>query len=306
MELLSSRHPFVVRRPLGKDESLEGAARDLLPTRLHDAGAVLFRGFAIGSAAAFDAAVRRVTPELLDYDYASTPRTRRFGRVYTSTEYPAHQRIPLHNEMSYGAHWPSRLWFYCEQPAEEGGATPLADSREVYRRLDRSIVSRFEERKVLYVRNYGTGLDLDWQQAFDTEDPKNVEVYCRQESIAFEWKADGVLKTWQVCQATVDHPVSRARAWFNQAHLFHVSALEPEIRDVLLEVVAEKDLPRNAYYGDGSPIEGGALEEIRGVYEELRVEFAWLAGDVLLLDNVLVAHGRSPFRGSRSVLVAMA
>ena len=35
------------------------------------------------------------------------------------------------------------------------------------------------------------------------------------------------------------------------------------------------------------------------------VTFPWRRGDVLLLDNMLTAHGRRPFTGDRRVLVAM-
>jgi alpha-ketoglutarate-dependent taurine dioxygenase len=35
------------------------------------------------------------------------------------------------------------------------------------------------------------------------------------------------------------------------------------------------------------------------------VDVDWNTGDLLVIDNVLVGHGRRPFTGSRRVLVAM-
>ena len=93
--------------------------------------------------------------------------------------------------------------------------------------------------------------------------------------------------------------------WFNQAHLFHISSLQPEVKDNLLAVLNEDELPRNTYYGDGKPIEDSVLEEIRHIYQQETVCFPWKSGDVLLLDNLLTAHGRLPFDGSRQVVVAM-
>jgi len=35
------------------------------------------------------------------------------------------------------------------------------------------------------------------------------------------------------------------------------------------------------------------------------VAFPWETHDVLLLDNMLVCHGRKPYKGERTILVAM-
>jgi hypothetical protein len=94
--------------------------------------------------------------------------------------------------------------------------------------------------------------------------------------------------------------------WFNQAHLFHVSSLEDDVREALLEATNEADLPRNVYFGDGGAIDPALLAEIRAAFDEETVSFPWQAGDVLALDNMLVAHGRAPFRGGRQIAVAMA
>lgn len=47
------------------------------------------------------------------------------------------------------------------------------------------------------------------------------------------------------------------------------------------------------------------MREILRVYQELEVSFPWERGDVMLLDNILAAHARNPFRGERELLVAM-
>jgi alpha-ketoglutarate-dependent taurine dioxygenase len=112
------------------------------------------------------------------------------------------------------------------------------------------------------------------------------------------------LRTTQVCQAVASHPVTGEAVWFNQAHLFHVSSLRGEIRDSLLAASADEP-PRNAYYGDGSVIADNDLDQIRAAYDDATVVFSWEKGDVLLVDNMLVAHGRKPFRGERRIVVGM-
>lgn len=303
------------RLPLVVEPALDGVdvaswlqnQRDWLAGELRHRGGVLLRGFALRTEEQLeDLASIFSGGQLLDYTYRSTPRTKLRGKVYTSTEYPANQSIPMHNEMSYSRSWPLKIWFFCMKPADEMGETPIADSRRVFERIDPEVRRRFIDRKVMYVRNYGEGLDLPWRDVFQTDDRGEVEAFCRKEGIEVEWKSGGRMRTRQICQSIGRHPETGEMVWFNQAHLFHVSSLLPEARELLLEMLAPDEVPRNAFYGDGSPIEESALEEIRRVYEQESVVFPWQTGDVLLLDNMLTAHGRRPFKGARKVVVAMA
>jgi alpha-ketoglutarate-dependent taurine dioxygenase len=279
--------------------------REPVMDKLTAHGAILFRGFDVGTVAEFEGFMQTLAGELLDYSYRSTPRSQVSGRVYTSTEYPAHQTIPQHNEMSYTRSWPLVVGFFCAEPAEEGGETPIADSRAVFQRVDPAIRDRFETKSVMYVRNYGDALDLPWQDVFQTDDRSAAEAYCRRAGIEFEWKGEDRLRTSQVCQAVAAHPRTGQMVWFNQAHLFHVSSMGQEIRDALLNS-AGNEPPRNAYYGDGSAIDERDLDQIRAAYDAESVVFSWQKGDILLVDNMLVSHGRRPYRGRRKVVVAMA
>lgn len=281
--------------------------RELITDHLLKHGGILFRNWQVKSIDDFEIFTQAAAGEdLLDYTYRSTPRSAVSGKVYSSTEYPADQMIPLHNEMAYTRVWPMRIWFYAVKVAETGGETPIADSRKIYQRMDPAIRERFAEKKVMYVRNYGGGLDLPWQEVFQTEDKAQVEQFCREHDIDFGWKEGDRLRTRQVCQGVAKHPTTGEMVWFNQAHLFHVSNLQPEMRDKFLAEFAEEDLPRNTYYGDGSPIEQSVLDEVRGVMDAELVAFPWQEGDIVMLDNMLAAHARNPFTGQRKVVVTMA
>lgn len=269
-------------------------------------GGLLFRGFDVGGVEDFRSFAGSFGHPLIGYEFGSTPRSRISEGVYTSTEYPAHQHIPLHNEQSYSRHWPLKIWFYCALAAQHGGETPIADSRAVYQAISPSTRQRWVERGLMYVRNFGGGLDVAWQDVFDTDEPAQVEAYCKKHGIVCEWKDDGELRTRQVCQVVVQHPKTGEHCWFNQAHLFHVSGLEPEVREALLDVVGLEDLPRNVYHADGSELDAALLDEVRGVLEASKRSFPWQTGDVLMLDNMLAAHARAPFEGPRKVVVAMA
>lgn len=269
-------------------------------------GGILFRNFKISGAREFEEFIAAVGGELLNYIYGSTPRSQVEGKIYTSTEYPANQSIPLHNEMAYSCQWPLKIGFFCTQSARVGGETPIADSRRVFKSINKKIRERFRLKQVMYVRNYGENLDLPWQSVFQTTKKSQVEDYCAKAGIKWEWRSRDRLRTRQICQAMAIHPHTKEEVWFNQAHLFHISNLPAAVRDALLTELIEAELPRNAYYGDGEAIETSTLEEIRAVYNRETIKFSWQKGDVLLLDNMLAAHGRMPFIGARQVLVGMA
>lgn len=302
------RFPLVLRPEVeGMDlTSWVKGQREDLEAELLKHGGLLFRGFDIHSVPAFEQLVQAFSTRLMDYLDQHTPRTRMTENIYTSTEYPADHFVPFHSENSKNHVWPLKLWFFCLKPAETGGETPLADNRQVLARLDARIKERFIKKRVMYVRNFGEGLGLPWQTVFQTQNRADVEDYCRQINAEFEWKDGDRLRLRHVCQAVATHPSTGDAVWFNQAHLFHVSSLVPEARESLLSLFDEEDLPGNAYYGDGSRIEDEVIAEVRESFRQSSVAFPWQPGDVLMLDNMLVAHSRTPYTGTREIFVAMA
>ena len=281
--------------------------KSLLENNLLKYGGILLRNFNINSVSEFNRMVQIFSPDLLDYVYRSTPRTKLGGKIYTATEYPADRVIQLHNENAYSRSWPNKIFFFSVIIASEGGETPIADSRNVYKKIDSHIKDKFEEHGVMYTRNYTKGIDLSWEEVFQTEEKAEVEKYCKKNNIKFEWKT-GVpeLTTKQTCQASFVHPTSGESVWFNQAHLFHISSLDEDSRLSLIRELGEENIPRNASYGNGEPLECEVLDHIREVYTHEKIKFKWHKGDIMILDNLLMAHGRETYKGERKVAVAMA
>ena len=296
----------LLAEPAVADVDLAGwaaARRPWIEALLHRHGAILFRGFGIVSPEAFEAFAGSVCDELFDENGEHEAVS---GNVYTPVFYPPGRRLLWHNENSFNHSWPTRILFCCARPASAGGETPLADSREIYRRLDPGLRRRFEEKGVLYMRHYGTGAGLDWRTVFGTGDRAEVEARCAGEGFSADWKEGGeVLRTRCVRPAVVRHPATGEPCWFNQAQHWHVACLDPDVREAILASCNEDDLPRSCSFGDGTPIEDSAMAEILGLYAELEVAFPWQAGDVVLVDNLLAAHGRNPFSGERRILVAL-
>jgi alpha-ketoglutarate-dependent taurine dioxygenase len=282
-----------------------GSQREWFERHLFRHGAILFRGFGFGSAPELERFIRAVSGEPLEYRERSTPRTQVTERIYTSTDYPAAQRIFFHNENSYQQSFPMKLFFFALTPASRGGETPIADCRKVFQRIDPEIRERFQKRKVMYLRNLGGGFGLPWQTVFQTTDKSEALQYCSRAGIEAEWRPGDCLRLRSVLPAVATHPGTGELVWFNHAAFFHVSTLEPSVRDAIQAEFQEEDLPTNTYYGDGAPIEPAVLDHLRSAYEGEKVSFPWQAGDILALDNMLTAHSREPFEGPRRILTGM-
>lgn len=278
--------------------------RSFIEAQLLRHGALLFRGFAMLTVRDFERFVQATCPDVHG-EYGDLPKEEQGRFTYQATPYPPEQTILFHNESSHLPNWPLKQWFFCRQAAREGGETPLVDCREVYRRLSPQVRDRFQEKQLMYVRNFIAGLDVSWQEFFHTTDTGVVEAYCRKYAIEFDWTENRGLRTRQICPAVATHPHTGERLFFNQIQLHHVSCLEPAVRDELVALLGEERLPRNVCYGDGAPIEDAVVAEIRDLYEHLAVRFPWQEGDMLMVDNMLVAHSRRPFLGPRKIVVAM-
>lgn len=270
-------------------------------------GALLLRGFFVEGARAFEELVRVFAPTLRGYAGGDSPRAAVTAGVYTSTTYPASEPIPLHNEMSYSRDHPALIAFYCEIPPAAGGATPIADCRQLLRALPPELVARFRARRLRYVQNLhaGAGLGKSWRETFETDDRAQVAAILARREADFEWRPDGSLRVAEIVDPVIAHPRTGELVFFSQAHLWHVSSLDPRTRAALLRIVREADLYHACTFGDGSPIPEADLGAIRRALDAAAIELPWQRHDVLLLDNVLIAHGRRPFQGERRVLVAM-
>ncbi|MFE9440015.1 TauD/TfdA family dioxygenase [Streptomyces sp. NPDC006602] len=280
--------------------------RDALRTALTTNGALLLRGFSVAGVEGFDGVVRELSGEPLAYAERSSPRSTIQGRVYTSTDYPQSEEIFLHNENSYQQSWPMTLYFYCVRPPTTLGATTIASTREVLARLDDSVREEFSRRGWQVVRNFHRGLGLPWQEVFNTDDRDQVLAYCHEHGIEARWLPGDSLRTVAVRDAFHRHPATGEEVWFNHAAFFHVSTLAAEIRDSLRRMFGEDGLPTNTYYGDGGAIPDDVMEHVRDCYRAATVRFDYREHDVLVIDNMITAHGREPFTGPRKIAVAMA
>ncbi|MFJ9770761.1 TauD/TfdA family dioxygenase [Kitasatospora sp. NPDC101157] len=281
------------------------AHRGELRAALDRHGALHLRGLPVRDVADFTRVRDALFAERAAYQEKATPRSDFGDDVFSSTDLPPAQAIRMHNENSYTLTFPGLLLFGCLVAPEEGGATPVADVRRVLAHLPAELVERYRRHGWRLTRSYGEHLSLGWRTTFGTDSRAEVERYCADHAIEAAWGEDGVLRTSQLRSATIHHPRTGEELWFNHLAFWNEWSLDPAIRDVMVDELGPDGLPFNTALGDGTPLTPEETAVLNEAYERATVRRRWQPGDLLLVDNLLAAHGRDPFRGDRRIVVAM-
>ncbi len=275
-----------------------------LEARLGRHGAIVFRGFPLRSDLDFDAFVGAFGDPAFSYEesLSNAVRSSRTERVFTANEAPSEATIRLHHEMAQTPIYPSRLFFFCEEPADEGGATPLCRSDallEAVAQREPDFVRACEERGLLYHLTMppeddpDSALGRSWRSTFGVEDREAAEERMRRLGYSWSWLADGCLRTTTPVLPAVRNLGDGRKSFFNQ----------------LIAALAWKDVrnePATAVtLGDGAPLDPAAWALMAELAEELAVDVPWQRGDAALVDNFAVMHGRRSFRGTRRVLASL-
>lgn len=306
--------------------------------RLVEHGALLLRGFDVAEACDFERVARSIDDDLKNEYLGTSPRNGLNAYVFTASELPPFYPIPQHCEMSFTANPPRRLFFCClVEPTAGCGETPLVDFREVYKQLDPAVLARFVNGGIRIVRNYAgpdsaSKLDLwklkRWDEMFATTDRAAVEAKCREEGFEPTWSANGSLRLTSTQPVLRRHPDSGETLWHNHSQVFHLSAapgeyrrihrLRPTLKHWVLwrfaqlmvgvqrRTRAADEQSMHCTYLDGSEIPDADMEAVRDVIWRNLVVIPWKRGDVVAIDNYVVAHGRLPYEGPRQVAVCWA
>lgn len=272
-------------------------------------GAVLFRETGVRTSAEFGRVCQAHTPTLLPYIGGGSPRTPLEGLVYTSTEYAAQVSIPLHCEATYLPQVPRRIWFSCRVAPVDRGETPLGDMRRVRGRLPVALVDEFRERRLVYLMNLpdGRGFGKSWQETYGSPDRDTVEERLREQHAEWTWNPDGGLMVRMRAPALLRHSVTGEEIWTNQAVNWHPAHLgEAHVHKMAKAFGDESRFPKAVLFGDGGAIAASAIETIAAALAAEERTFTWRLGDILLIDNEVISHGRRPFTGERAIDVAMA
>ncbi|GJM13455.1 MAG: syringomycin biosynthesis enzyme [Pseudohongiella sp.] len=268
-------------------------------------GAILFRGLPVNSDQDFDGLIQSFG--LKNFTYAESlsnaVRRNRTERVFTANEAPASVSIFLHHEMAQTPIYPSKLFFYCEQAAERGGATPLCRSDVLLKELANQapeFVEACRSKGVRYsnvmpaVDDPESGQGRSWRSTLSTEDKLAAEAKLRKLGYEWQWLEQDSLRVTTAVLPAISETENGRQVFFNQL----IAAFRgwKDTRNA-----AEKSIR----FGDDSEISSEAMAKAIAIGDELSFDIPWQTGDVALVDNFLVMHGRRPFEGQRRVLASL-
>lgn len=276
-----------------------------LDAQLATSGAILFRGFDVPDAQAFDAVVGGYGEEGFAYadSLSNAVRVNVTDRVFTANEAPPSTSIYLHHEMAQTPIYPSKLFFYCEIAPDEGGATPLCRSDILLERMeaaDPEFVAAFAEKRVRYTNvmpaddDAGSGQGRSWRSTLSADTPDAAEARLQSLGYEWEWQDDETLRVTTPRLDAVRSLPDGSRSFFNQL----IAAFRGWSD-------SRNDPSKSICFGDGTPIDSTQMAEAIALADALSYDLEWQAGDVALVDNFRVMHGRRPFVGKRRVLASL-
>ena len=173
-----------------------------------------------------------------------------------------------HAELSYTPWPPDSIWFFCVRPASEGGRTTVYDGVRFLAELDETSRSLFTKHRIQF--------DQFKRRGELTEDQVKAAL-SGYPDITYEFIGDYL------------HTVNTVSA-INRTKFGN----EPAFVNTIVHAFDDPD-----YYGlkldDGSPIPDDVCESLRAIAARLALPISWEAGDLALVDNTRVMHGREGY-----------
>jgi hypothetical protein len=319
--------PYIIKLPTkrGAEEAFRflRKEREQLCTSIVEKGALLFRGFDVHNAEHAQEFLSLLFPNRTRNTYqGGLGYKKSYGNgIYSSTEVPFFITISPHHEMAYLPQEQQYIIFFCITPASKGGQTPLVCGESLYRAMDDNIREQFETHGICYTRTYPKSsfgsrwiptsshpFFVSWAQVFGSEQKEVVTQKCSDMGLESVWLPNDTLQTRVVLPAARIHSQRQTKVWYNQAHTFvptqkYLGSLLYSTYKLFYSFQSLRQ--GEASFGNGDPIPHESIDRIHHLLDTEKYTFDWQRGDVLVLDNRRIMHGREPYRGARRVLTAM-
>lgn len=299
-------------------------------------GAILFRGFEVEDGNQFQEVLELLNIQLESaYHFGSAHRVRITDKVFTSSEAPPHTIIAPHNELNMVPVRPSVLAFFCQVQPDLYGETPIINTEKLFNSLSPSLqhkIANFPQQFVRYVPNHL--LDL----VFEGLSKEEITKLLTEQKFDFDWEEDGSLnfacsyitlfshpRTRRLCfcLSIVDCLVSREwyrnisqryplgkRLYYNwlPASLYKEYQQRLTTAATVVDGSQKRTSTLNAYFvnaqGQSTTMTSREAKELGKAEWENASIFQWKQGDILVIDNLQVAHSRLNTGQKRKILTA--
>lgn len=290
-----------------KTETLAALRHDDVISCFKQNGAVIFSGFG-NNADMFTYFTEQFTQDFLRYEGGAQrygPLNReQIGNNETLLSTSGGKlgfSIPLHGELYYWNSSPEIMWFYCDTPpaANSGGQTTICDGTKAYQRLKPQARDYFAKNQIKYIRTFGPG---EWQGSFFTDKLEDVKEFCEGHGGTFELREDGSIVSEFVTSALKTSPDGSKDVWINNMLVF----IKAE-QSFLKNHGADKTAPLAVRMADNTPVPEEMQKAVLEATEPITQEIAWNNGDIAMIDNRWILHGRRKAQATsgRAIFVRM-
>jgi hypothetical protein len=233
--------------------------------------------------------------------------------------------LDMHNEYSRYTKFPSNIHFFCHKAPPEGGESPLTHSSELFDRLMEELPEFVEECRVKGLKSpdiymppgkEGKTNPYTWAGPFafgrdikPGDDMATMKKKAEEQVVKLTphyWWHDGdELEVHQHVPAFWRHPATKRGTWFSSMPGRYGGAYRRKATEPPFIGNDGQAYPPHEY-ADGTHIPTKYLHRMWEISNELRVFVKAQPGDLILLDNYQVMHGRAPwFNGERKILVSL-
>ncbi|MEH2399542.1 TauD/TfdA family dioxygenase [Nostoc sp.] len=236
-------------------------------------GILLFRGFDV------DTGIFKEFTNLLSIDfinYAGGAFSRRAinGDQTLLSVNDFKSEIKLHGEMYYQQNIPLMLWFFCANPPLEDGETTVCDGRQFFNEISSSTKELFSKNKLKFTVRISKE---DWQKKYQTNNLNTLEEMCQKNNTHLTVNDDQSILLEYISSAIIPSRCGKYQVFINS--LLPTKQLNSKILK----------------FEDDSEIPEEVVSELNEIAEKITTEILWQKGDILMIDNTRILHGRRAF-----------
>lgn len=251
---------------------------------LRDNGAIMFRGFG-ADRPMFEAFTRQFASEfILPMMRVARPKVDGGADAKTAHVDVGSHAMGLHQELSFTPVRPEAIWLWCEKTAGSGGETTIADGTRIFERLSDAHRKLFASRRL----KFSFGGTVEGVAELFKVPVEELHATLASHAPALTYTQDGNALSFTYLTPALQKTKFGGATTFANFLLFSQTSAacgHPEAKRVMAMLAFE----------DGEPIPPALVDELTAIAEPLTYPIKWQAGDLVLIDNTRMMHGRRGF-----------